>query len=221
MLDLFFSGGAGWFSVLAFCGTSVFLGRLILLMLGHHSGDLHADVHVGHAGVGGHAADQHADPGDAFKLLSLQSLAAMAMGFGWGGLAALKGSHAALPQTLLVAAACGAGMVWLLAVLLKALHDLHSSGNINISQAVGREGDVYLTVPQAGQGEGQVRLTIGTHQRIYNATSPDLAIPTNQRVRVLSVGQANTLTVVAIESFSVPSGTAPAPPTHPPAHPAV
>lgn len=216
MQDLFFGGGAGWFTVLALCGTSVFLGRLILLMFGHHSGDLHADVHMG----GGHGTDHHADPGDAFKLLSLQSIAAMAMGFGWGGLAALKGSHLAMPGTLLVAGACGAGMVWLLAVLLKALHDLHSSGNVNLADAVGREGDVYLTIPGAGQGEGQVRVTIGTRQRIYNATAADVPIPTNERVRVLGVGPANTLTVVAIESF-VPAGTPRAAPgDRPPDHPA-
>jgi|GEM_PF-259641 len=203
MQDLFFGGGAGWFTVLAICGTSVFLGRLVLLMFGHHAGDLHADVHLG-----GQGADQHADPGEAFKLLSLQSIAAMAMGFGWGGLAALKGSGLALPGSLLVAAACGAGMVWLLAVLLKALHDLHSSGNINIVDAVGREGDVYVSVPVAGQGEGQVRITIGTRQRIYNATSADVSIPTNGRVRVLGVGAGNTLTVVAIETFATPEGAA-------------
>lgn len=205
MQDLFFGGGAGWFTVLALCGTSVFLGRLVLLTLGQHAGDLHADVHVG-GGVPG--ADQHADPGEAFKLLSLQSIAAMAMGSGWGGLAALKASNMALSASMLVAAACGAGMVWLLALLLKTLHGLHSSGNVNITDAVGREGDVYTNVPAAGRGEGQVRITIGTRQRIYNAHSVDVPIPTNARVRVLSVGTGNTLTVVAIETFSAPEGGA-------------
>src|SRR5262249_55728388 len=137
MFDLFFSGGAAWFSVLAIIGTSVFLLRLVLLFAGHHAGDLHVDTGaLGDAHPGG--------PGEAFKALSLQTFAAFFMGFGWGGLGALKGSGMGMTPTLLIAAVAGVFMVWLLALLLKAVHDMQSSGTMPITDAVGSEGDVYL-----------------------------------------------------------------------------
>src|SRR5262245_60610599 len=121
MLDLFFSNGAGWFSVLAFCGTSVFLLRLVLLFAGHHAGDMHVDVGGGAHGV---HTDAHADSNSAFKALSLQTIAAFMMGAGWGGLGALKGSGLSWTPTILIALISGIAMVWLLALLLKGIHDL-------------------------------------------------------------------------------------------------
>lgn len=189
MLDLFFSGGAGWFSVLAAAGTSVFLLRLLMLFLGHHAGDVHADV-------GGGAHDSHTDPGAAFKALSLQSIAAFAMGFGWGGLGSLKGSGLSWTPTILIALASGIAMVWVLALMLKGIHDLQSSGNVLPTDSIGSEGDVYANVPGSGGGSGQVRITIGDRQRIYNASTDAEPLPTGTRVKVIGVNNDNTLTVI-------------------------
>jgi len=189
MLDLFFSGGAGWLTVLAFTGTSVFVLRLILLFAGHHVGDL-GDLHteVPH--------DTHTDPADAFKALSLQSVAAFAMGFGWGGLGALKGSGLSWTPTIAIALAAGVAMVWVLALLLKGIHDLQSSGNVLPTDSIGSEGDVYLTVPGNAEGRGQVRVVIGARQRIYNASTESEPLPTGTRVKVVGVNNDNTLAVV-------------------------
>lgn len=193
MLDLFFSNGAGWFTVLAACGTSVFLLRLVLLFAGHHvGGDVHADVDGGH-GVPG---DGHTDSSSAFKALSLQTIAAFMMGFGWGGLGALKGSGLPWAPTLVIAGVSGVAMVWLLALLLKGIHDLQSSGNVLPTDSIGSEGDVYLTVPGNARGSGQVRVNIGDRQRIYTALTDAEPLPTGTRIKVVGVNSDNTLTVV-------------------------
>lgn len=188
MLDLFFSGGAAWFTVPAAIGTSVFLLRLCLLFVGHHVGDV-GDVHAG---------DVHGDPGDAFKVLSIQSIGAFIMGFGWAGLGALKGSGWPIPTALAVGAAGGTAMVWLLAMLLRAVNGLQTSGNIVPEDAVGLEGDVYVTVPPKSGGTGQVRLNVHERQRIMNAVSVGDALPTNTRVRVVQVNDDRTITVAPI-----------------------
>lgn len=189
MLDLFFSGGAGWFTVLAAAGTSVFVLRLLLLFAGHHVGDIDT-------GIDGGPHDSHTDPGAAFKALSLQSIAAFAMGFGWGGLGALKGSGLPWTPTLLIAAASGVAMVWVLALLLKGLHDLQSSGNVLPTDSIGSEGEVYANVPGNAAGRGQVRVTIGDRQRIYNASTEAEPLPTGTRVKVVGVNNDNTITVI-------------------------
>ena len=70
MLDLVMQDGAVWFTVPALAGTTVFVFRLILMLLGVVGHDLAPDFHVG-------AADaHHGDSSDAFKLLSIQSVSA-------------------------------------------------------------------------------------------------------------------------------------------------
>jgi membrane protein implicated in regulation of membrane protease activity len=186
MYDFFFSSAAAWYTVPALVGTIFFAIRLKLMLLGL-SAEIDIDPDVG------------PDSGEAFQILSIQTLAAFAMGFGWGGLGALRGFGWDGPVVAVVAVICGVGMVWLLAILLKAVADLQSSGNIGITQAVGKEGEVYATI-QAG-GRGQVRLVVTDRLRTYNAVAADGSpvgedLPTGTRVRVISANPDNTLTVV-------------------------
>jgi len=186
MLDLFYNDGAIWFTAAAIIGTAFFAFRLILLTLGLGH-DVHGDFSLSDA--------HHGDPGDAFKALSLQGILAFAMGFGWVGLGALKGTGWSWPTSLGVAVAGGVAMVWLLGVLLKGIYDLQSSGNIPLEAALDHSGTVYANVPARGQGRGQVKLTVNQHQRIYNAVSDDAPIETNTAVRVVKVNEDRTLTV--------------------------
>ncbi|MFM9994281.1 MAG: hypothetical protein ACKVU4_00610 [Phycisphaerales bacterium] len=186
-LDLLFTGGAQWFAVPAILGTLVFLIRLVLMLVGVSGLDLDID----HGGGDLH----HGDPGDAFKFLSIQSLFAFAMGFGWAGLAAYRGQHWEMGLSLIVACAGGAAMVWFLAMLLKGIHDLQSSGNINIASAAGHEGDVYATVPARRAGRGQVRVVVQQRQRTYNAVTEGDELATGTRVKITRVNEDNTLTV--------------------------
>ncbi len=189
MMELLFNDNAAWFAVPALVGTILFLIRLLMLLVGGGH-DLHVnDVHVGGA------ADHHGDPGEAFKALSLQSIVAFLMGFGWAGFGAYRGSHLAMMPSIAIGIAGGVAMVWLLGIMLKGMYDLQSSGNIDIHAAVGQEGDVYLTVPSRGQGRGQVRVTLQARQRIWNAITEGEALPTSTRVKVTRVNDDNTLTV--------------------------
>jgi hypothetical protein len=184
MYEFFFESGAAWYTVPALVGTIFFLIRLKLMLLGI-AGDLDMDH------------DVH-DSGDAFQILSIQSIAAFAMGFGWGGLGAMRGFAWEGPAVVITAVLIGAGMVWLLAILLKGVADLQSSGNIMLAQTVGKEGEVYTTIPAGGSG--RIRLVIAERLRTYTAiAAPEGGaedIPTGARVRVISTNPDNTVTVV-------------------------
>ncbi len=193
MYDLFFGQNAAWYTIPAILGTAFFGLRSLLLLIGggHHIGDLHADVHAG---------DMHADGSDSdsthsFEILSVQTIAAFIMGFGWAGLAGLKGTHWNPLMVNLVATACGCGMVWLLAIMLRAMREMETSGTIRTSAAVGREGAVYATVPGDGVGRGQVRITVQDRERIYDAVSRGESLATGTRIRVLHANDDSTLTV--------------------------
>lgn len=195
MYQLFFGDNAAWYTVPAIVGTAFFTLRMVLLLAGggHHMGvDFHGDVHV-------HAGDAHGgDQGDSthsFEILSIQSIAAFVMGFGWGGFAALKGTHWSPLMVNVAALACGAGMVWFLAIMLRGMSEIQSSGTISSASAVGQQGDVYVTVPGDGRRRGQVRVTVDGRQRIYNAVTQGEDLATGTRIRVLHAEEDSTLTV--------------------------
>ena len=77
-------------------------------------------------------------------------------------------------------------------------HKVKPATAARINQAVGREGDVYVTVPGQGQGRGQVRITVDGRQRIYNAVSDGAEFSTSSRVRIARVNEDNTLTVTGV-----------------------
>ncbi len=192
-MDLFFGQAAGWFAAPAIIGTAFFIIRLVLMTTGFGHGH---DVDAHDVVLSDHSTDHHSDPSQAFKALSLQSIATFMMGFGWVGLGAYRGWGMNVVESLFLGILGGVAMVWLLAVLLRNMYKLHASGNISINSALNHVGDVYVTVPAAGHGRGQVRVTINNRQRIYNATSTaPTDLPPSTRVRVVEINQDNTLSV--------------------------
>ncbi|MHC4993069.1 MAG: hypothetical protein ACYTGC_19020, partial [Planctomycetota bacterium] len=184
------------FTIPALAGSGLFVMKTAMMLLGGLGGDLDVDAEVD--------VDMNVD-GDvdvsgstlAFKLLSLQSIAGFVMGFGWGGLAGLLGLDWSFPASLMLGFAFGVGMVWLVGLVMKAVYDLQSSGNIEAEATVGLQGRVYLTVPRRGAGRGQVQVVIRDRSRIYNAVSRDDALPTGASVRVVGIHDDTTLAVTA------------------------
>ena len=196
MLGGLFQQEALFFTVPAVLGTTVFLIRLGLMAIGGFADgvdgvDVDADVDLGAEVEGG-------DSTQAFELLSVQSIAAFLMGFGWGGVGGLLGFDWSFPMSMLTGAAFGVGLVWLLGLLMKAMYDLQSSGNIRIQDAVGAQGRVYTNVPAKGDGRGQVRVVVNQRARIYNAVSDGDAIVTNSDVRIVRVNEDHPLTVTSV-----------------------
>jgi membrane protein implicated in regulation of membrane protease activity len=202
MLQALFDSDMLLFTLPAVLGTLVFLLRLGLMTVGgfDHDVDVPHDIDVDVSGDVDLGHDVEAgDSTAAFRLLSIQSIAAFLMGFGWGGIGAIFGFDWPVPAALITGAAFGLALVWLLGMLMKAMYDLQSSGNVRISDAVGAEGQVYANIPAADDGRGQVRVVIDDRARIYNAVSSGGEIKTGARVRVLRVNQDRTLTVTSEE----------------------
>lgn len=190
MWDALFDGQAAWFAIPALLGTAVFVLRLAMVLLGGHDTDLD------HGAVGDmHADHSHGDSGDALRLLTLEGGAAFFMGLGWGGLGALKGTDWGLGPAILVGLLCGAGLLLIQAIAMRAVRRLQSSGNVSIKDTIGLEGVVYLAIPGSGKGKGLVTLVVGGKQRQFNALSAGDELPSQTRVTVAKVNDDNTVTV--------------------------
>lgn len=208
MIDFLFAGHAPWFTVPAAVGTIFFALRLFFMLIGSDAQGLDLDVDAG-AGGGG---DAHADSDHTFKVLSVQSVAAFMMGFGWAGLASFRGSNWGIAESIVVGLLGGAVMVWFLGWLLKLVYDLQSSGNISIQSLVGRNADVYITVPErgaAGERAGRIRVVIDNRQRFYSAISTGPEIGRNARVQVVEVSGGSTLLVRPLDPAPTESPSSP------------
>lgn len=177
------------FLACAVVGGALFLVRMALLFLGGDGGggsDLDLDVD----GAGGHGFESDA----AFKVLSLQGITAFLMMFGIVGLALLRENGVADGWAVLGATAAGLGAAWLIAKMFRAMGRLQSSGTLDLANAVGQEGTVYLRIPAGGTGK--VTVTVQEHLQTLDAVSDGGAeLPTGQRVRVTRVLGGTVLVV--------------------------
>jgi hypothetical protein len=198
-----FSGIEKLYLVCAVIGGILFVVRLILQFMGGDSGDHDVGAaDVGDVDVdGGFGEDAGADFDDAylsFKILSFQGLTAFFMMFGLVGLAMMRQTHQSAVTSLLAASVAGLGTVWIIGLIFRKAGSLQASGNIDLANAIGQEGEIYLTIP--GSGTGKVKVTVQERLRIYEAISKDKTeIKTGQRVRVVEVTSQGVLIVERIE----------------------
>jgi membrane protein implicated in regulation of membrane protease activity len=126
----------------------------------------------------------------------MQGLTAFFMMFGLIGLALVR-ANLATGLTILGGTAAGMFAVWLISILFSQMKRLQSDGTINVQNAVGATGSVYLTIP--AKGSGRIQVAVQGSLRIIDAIAKDKkAIGTGTKVRVVEVLEDNTLVVEKI-----------------------
>lgn len=111
--------------------------------------------------------EHHADSDIGFRLLSLYGLSSFFMMFGLVGLAIYRQCQGGISLSVAGAAVAGFASVWIISKIFKITTRLQSSGTLQISDAIGCQGTVYLTIPQGGIG--RVTLNIRNHLREFDA----------------------------------------------------
>ncbi|MHC4136573.1 MAG: hypothetical protein ACYTDU_18010 [Planctomycetota bacterium] len=167
----------------------------------------HVDVDVGHVDVdAGHAADSHIHDVQGhgnvmFGVLSFKALSAFAGIFGLVGLILIDREVGTGGR---VAASGGAGFVGMLGVgwMMRGLSRLQSSGSIDIRNAVGCRGTVYLPIPQGKTGQGKVTVNVQGRSMEFGAVTDGEALATGAHVTVLSV-EGEMLKVVSEQEGGV------------------
>ena len=185
--------------ICAVAGGTLFLIRMILMIVAGVGDDV--DLHVDHAdGMDmdghdmGHDVD-HADAGDAgVKLLSFQGIMAFSTMFGLVGMGCTRQGNFGLIISLTMATAVGVATAWVVAMILRFMVKMQSSGTLDIYNALGQEGTVYLTIPK--DEVGKVRVTVQDRLRVLDAVAEDKEeIKTGERVRVLGLSGTSVLVV--------------------------
>ena len=192
-----FEGFEVIFIISAVLGTGLFLIRLILMLIG---GDAGADVDVDVDVDFDMPEDLDTSIGDSdvsFTLLSLHGILSFFMMFGWVGLALRRGIKLEIAWSIVGGAVAGFVTVWLVALLFSLMMKLQSSGTLNMKNALGKEGTIYLTIP--AEGTGQARIGIQGGLKIFNAVAEDKReIKTDRRIKVVKVVSGNILVVTTV-----------------------
>jgi membrane protein implicated in regulation of membrane protease activity len=170
-------------------GGLLFLIRLGLLMVGidHHGGDFDAhagDVHGGDVHADAHDGAHNTDQG--FKILTIQGMTAFFMMFGWVALAVSRSTGSSLILAFPAGFAAGGFAIYIMGWAMHAMVKMQSSGNIDIKNAIGQEGHVYLTIQK--NGSGVVSIEVQKRLREMDAVASDKSeIKTGTRVRVVAL----------------------------------
>ncbi len=174
----------------AVIGGTILVVQFVLLAFGA-GGD--GDTGLDH-GAGHDAGDIGHDQSAFLKLFSLQAASAFLTFFGLTGLGTTRLDWSPFAVT---AAAALAGVAALLLVgrLMGLLTRLQSHGNLDLKNAVGHTGSVYLRIPPAGEGHGRVLMEVQGRTVECRAISRADSIPTGATVRVLARTDGDVLVV--------------------------
>lgn len=133
---------------------------------------------------------------DALKLFTLRGIIGFFSIGGWFGVAAL-GWGLSVPAALAMAAVAGYLALYFVAWSLRAALRLQHSGNININNAIGIIGEVYIPIPPIKSGEGKVNVIVQDRLCEFNAvTDMKRTLKTGEKVTVMGIEKEGVLLVV-------------------------
>lgn len=189
--------------VMAVPSTLILLLQIVLMCIGLGQGD--ADVDAPDADFDGDAPDDlvaegHgeglADHADGLRMLSLRGIIAFFAVGSWCGLAAVElGAHPALAVG--VALLFGFGALVLVAVLMRAMNRLQQSGNLDMRNAIGKQAQVYVRIPE--NGRGKVTLVFQERFEECDAVSKAAPLVAGTIVTVVDLADEHTLVVEPVE----------------------
>ena len=157
---------------LAIFFTVLFLLQIITVLLGFGDGTDGGDATDG---------DWSSDSAPS-TFFTLRNAIVFFLGFSWGGLACIDAEISILWAILV-----GLLMVAINLFLLRGLAGLSEAGNLNLNNAIGKEGVVSILIPAKLTGCGKVNISLQGRLEELEAITEGEAIPRGQPVKILRV----------------------------------
>ena len=189
------------FFCIAVPSTVALIVMIVTMLIGLGDGDTDFD------GDGDLAGDSGADGDVADAGLSLftsRGIVAMLAVMGWSGFVLLDSSTNVQPVIgVVIALILGLITLFLVALAMKGISRLQSSGNLDLNNAIGKVAQVYLTIPELGRAAGKVSVTVQERLvEVLAITAHSEPIKTGSYVRIVSVSENGMLMVEPIGNDS-------------------
>ena len=175
--------------------TLVLLIQTVLLFFGFGGADGGLDIDVDGDGIPDAGFDAEGDADGGMRIFTVRGLVTFFTIFGWSALVLLKGGTASY-LAVGVAFILGVFAMVLTALFLKWVMKLQSDGTVDIRNAVGLSGRVYLPVPARRAGTGKVNVLLQERYCECSAVSDsEEPLPTDCEVVVTGISGRDTLIV--------------------------
>jgi len=183
---------------IALASSTVVLVQTLLSLVGADGlGDADVDFDIGDAGHGSGAG-----------VLSLRTIFAFGVGFGWAGVVAIDLGWNSF-QTGMAGTVAGIGCGAIVFQVMRWLYQLRHSGTVDFANAVGNAASVYVPIPPKLGGNGQVSLNVQGRFRVLSACSKhDERLENRSHVRVIEVLDNNVLLVEPLMADDAPADAA-------------
>ena len=198
------------FTYFAIPATLILIVQIILFIIGLSGGEGDADVSHSDIDSDGLGADDSEPGGDItessdlaeVRLLTFRSIVAFFAVGGWTGVV-LGGLDLSLPAVVLISLLAGWAALYFVTWSIRMALRLQHSGNIQIANAIGKVGEVYITIPAANKGYGKVNVIVQERFCEFEAaTSADRDLKTGESVFVTGITEDNVLTVIPNDEVS-------------------
>ncbi|CAN5441062.1 hypothetical protein BH20VER3_BH20VER3_23700 [soil metagenome] len=168
------------FYAIGLASLAILLLQILLTFVGidsHHDADL---------GQGDHAS--------GLSFLSVRTITAFFVGFGWAGVIILNHGYSVF-AAIIGGMITGLSFLLITALLIHHLLRLQSSGNLDYHNAIGVVGSVYSTIPGGERGGGQIELMLqGSLMMAEAYTRAERDLKPGSKARVIElIGQSTLL----------------------------
>lgn len=177
------------FCSIGFLAFLLIILQTLLSIFGLHHGDIAGDT----------STDMDGGHGSAVNLLSLKSVSAILLGLGFGGAICIQ--HQFSPGiSALIGLIVGVLIASSYLLLMKWIYGLRSDGTSILKEAIGHSSTVYLRIPAANSGAGEIQVSYGgtMHNIKAYTNGPELSSGTD--VKVVGMHGEYALTVEKISS---------------------
>ena len=171
--------------IIALVGSAVFLVIFLLTFIGGGDADMDAD-----------ASDFEADDGGVgFQFYTLKNVVAFFTIFGWTGVTCID-NGLGTAATLIISIIAGLAMMILTTLLFYWMHKLAESGTLQMKNAIGVIGEVYLPIGANRSKMGKVQIKVQGSLRELEAITDELEdLKTGTMVIVTEIVSAELLLV--------------------------
>ncbi len=140
-------------------------------------------------------AEVESDTGMGFQFFTLKNLLGFFTLFGWTGLGCLDMGMGLFP-TFVISTGSGLIMMAVMATIFYFMSRLTDSGTLNVKNAIGKTGTVYLVVPSERTSTGKVNIEVqGRNIEMDALTDDTQEIPTGAIITVVEIVNNNLLLV--------------------------
>jgi hypothetical protein len=140
-------------------------------------------------------AEVDTDTGMGFQFFTLKNLLGFFTLFGWTGLGCLD-MGMSLFTTFVISTGSGLVMMAIMATIFYFMSRLTDSGTLNIKNALGKTGKVYLVIPSERSSTGKVNIEVqGRNIELDALTDDTQEIPTGAIITVVEIVNNNLLLV--------------------------